>query len=82
MLRHGAVIVFKQDCPPEQAAAALERIADCLDLPEEVTEYEFTPESEGRATQQVAGSHQRPFKMADKVQEFDDQYGGPVWYIP
>lgn len=70
MTRHGAVLVFRKGVTPEQAAAALERIRDVIEVPPAVRDW----------TRESAPS--RPFRMADKVHEFDDEWGGPVWYVP
>ena len=61
MKRHGAVIVFKKGTPPEEAAAALTRIAKVLD---------------------TQGKPLRLATFRDRVQEFDDDSGGPVGYSP
>jgi hypothetical protein len=74
MKRFGAVLVFKPGFSAERAAEALELIRDHLALPDSTPVYEETP------TGFVVG-HKR-FEMADKVREFDDDEGGPVWYVP
>lgn len=80
MIRHGALLVFKRGVTPEQAAAALESIREVLDLPAETTEYTDDQRAAGRF--RAVRPSRRPFEMRDKVSEFDDDWGGPVWYIP
>ena len=68
MKRLGVVLVFHADVTKEEAAAALAKIADVVD------EGEWYPASKNH-----------PAKAKDfeaRVQEYDDEYGGPVWYIP
>lgn len=83
--RIGTVLVFKEGVSPEEAASALQQIADVLDLPSEVTVYEY---ADGRNTDnstrggRVTGSHKRPYNYQDSLHEFDDEFGGPTWYVP
>ena len=78
--RHGAVLVFKEGVTPSKAASALKKIADVLDLPKE--SFRTVEVGRNRNGQRRVAFRPAPFKMADKVHEFDDEYGGPVWYIP
>jgi len=71
MKRLGAVIVFNPDVDEDEAAALLEKIVDDLDVPSEAIRYHSPP---------WATKH--PFEAVDLVNEFDDDMGGPVWYIP
>lgn len=80
MTRHGTLLVFKEGTTPDQAAAALEKIREVLDLPAETTEY--TQDQAATARFRAVRPTRRPFVMRDKVIEFDDEWGGPVWYIP
>jgi hypothetical protein len=75
MKRIGTVLVFKKDVSPEEAAKALEQIREVLDLPEKSFKMEILPGKRCR-------THEVPFTMPDKIEEYDDEYGGPVWYIP
>lgn len=78
MKRLGAVIVFHPDVDEEHAAAALERIRHVLDIPE--TAYEYKRVS---GKDHVIKAQEVPFDIENHmIEEFDDEYGGPVWYIP
>tara|TARA_Y100000034_G_scaffold1017_1_gene1277 strand:+ start:4434 stop:4670 length:237 start_codon:yes stop_codon:yes gene_type:complete len=68
--RHGAVLVFKRGVTPHQAAAALKKIADVLDIPER--SFTFTRD----------GNISTRFHFTDLVNDFDERDGGPVWYVP
>ena len=74
MERLGAVLTFKSHVSKEEAVKALEKIADLIDLPDK--SYEII-EKDGRNSYEAC-----PFKIEHKVNKFDDEYGGPVWYIP
>jgi hypothetical protein len=76
--RLGTVLVFKEGVSKEEAAQHLARIAEVLDLPKSVTDYVPIGPPGGRRVKGV----QRAFKVPDIINEFDDEYGGPVWYIP
>lgn len=91
MKRHGAVVVFKPGITPREAANALERIADVLDLPSE--SYVTVPAGPASASLYLPDGTEVPtdrrvklvgreFEMIDKINEFDDDIGGPVWYVP
>ena len=87
MKRHGAVVVFKEGVTPREAANALAKIADVLDLPE--NSIKMVPcgttqvSVRGRTVKKdVVNMVREPFEMIDKINEFDDDWGGPVWYIP
>ena len=75
MKRIGTILVFKKEVTAEQAAAALEKIAEVLDLPEETNKLVELP---GK----MCTYETIPFEMVHKINVFDDEYGGPVWYIP
>jgi len=88
MQRHGSVIVFKPGTTPEEAAKALEKIAEVLDLPEKGHDRvdagmvdDHLPDGRVRKVRAVT-CRERPFKFTDLVREYDDEYGGPVFYIP
>lgn len=59
MKRYGTVFSFKKGVTAKQAAEALAKIADVIDLDGYVDP-----------------------KIEARVKEYDDRYGGPVWYIP
>tara|TARA_Y100000310_G_C20569762_1_gene757393 strand:+ start:675 stop:929 length:255 start_codon:yes stop_codon:yes gene_type:complete len=84
MTRHGTVLVFREDVTPAEAARALERIRDVLSLPD--FSYDIVPTGEMVEVQGITKerhtTQERSFDMADMIQEFDDDMGGPVWYIP
>lgn len=86
MKRIGAVITFKPEVTEPEAARALRSIGFLLDTPETVSK----PSDEVQ-TALDAGSTVRynpgqwidvRFHHIDLVREFDDDFGGPVWYIP
>jgi len=77
--RNGAVITFKYGVSREEAIAALRTIKHLLDVPAEITDYSKTEVRDG---QRWAIPVKRPYTGKDLVKEFDDEYGGPVWYIP
>jgi hypothetical protein len=76
MKRIGTVLVFREGVSPEEAAKALEKIREILDLPEKTSRMVVNPD--GRTCHFV----EIPFEMVHKVEEYDDECGGPVWYIP
>lgn len=76
MKRIGCVLVFREGLTPEEAAAELEKIRGALELPEKTPHY--IPNDKQRS---LAVDWQ-PFQMVDKIEHFDDEQGGPVWYIP
>lgn len=68
MKRIGMVLVFNEDVSKEQAAAALAKIADVLD---------------GAAWYPAAKSNPPSAKdILPRINEFNDDHGGPVWYCP
>lgn len=77
----GCVLVFREGLSKEDAVRALNSISHVLQLP--ATTY--GTEDTGQRTQygqKVVRSVTRPFRMADKIHEFNPEHGGPVWYIP
>lgn len=72
MKRIGTVLVFREDVTAEEAAAALTKIADVLELPDTIAHLK---KPENRLTYSM-------FVMADLITEYDDDNGSPVWYIP
>lgn len=77
--RCGAVVVFKDGVTQAEAIAALKTIKHLLDVPTEITDYSKTEIRDG---QRWAVPVKRPYSGKDLVKEFDNEYGGPVWYIP
>ncbi len=86
MNRLGTVLTFKPEVTKEEAARALRSISFLLVTPETISR----PTAEVRAALD-AGQTVRyqpsewadsPFDYSDLVHEFDDDWGGPVWYIP
>ena len=67
MKQLGTVLVFKAGVSKEAATAALKSIAPLLD---DGYAAEFDP---------VAKKYQR---RRFALHEFDNKYGGPVWYVP
>jgi hypothetical protein len=86
--RYGALLVFRDGVTPQEAAAALERIRDVLDLPAESTKY--LPEGPVVGRNPRTGGNvrvpsipvKRPFQMIDKIQAFNPDWGWPTWYVP
>ena len=68
MNRIGALLIFHPDVTDEEATAALEKIKDVLDLPSMTYDWDKKKE--------------KPFEMSSQIQEFDDEWGHPAWYIP
>lgn len=76
MRRYGAVIRFREDVSPEEAAQALAAIADKIDLPS------FTYDGPHRFKKiDLAGAPVRE-RARLLLHKYDDENGGPVWYIP
>ena len=66
MKRLGSVLVFKRGVSKKQAEVALRKIQDVL---QEKSHIKYD-------------EHDRPVRCSFVVNEFDERYGGPVWYIP
>ena len=79
MKRIGTVLTFKPAVTEEEAARALQSISFLLDLPTSTPEPNYFINDDGR---KCVSYTSRPFAHADLVNEFDDDIGGPVWYIP
>ncbi len=86
MKRIGTVLTFKPEVTEEEAARALRSISFLLDTPEEIPQANSEVQAAIDAGQTVRYRSEqwstRPFTFADLVTEFDDDWGGPVWYIP
>lgn len=69
MKRFGAVIVFRRHVSEAEAAQALHQLTTLIET--------------GPGTP-VPGSpgNFNPPSGSDRLEEFDDRYGGPVWYVP
>ena len=70
MKRFGSVLVFKAGITKAQATAALKKIEALLDLPSQsyvIRDHKYVVV---------------PFTLDRNVNEFDDECGGPVWYVP
>ena len=86
MNRIGTVLTFKPTVSEEEAARALRSIAFLLDTPETVNR----PTAAVRAALDAGTTvryqpnewSEQPFDHSDLVHKFDDEFGGPVWYIP
>jgi hypothetical protein len=74
----GSVIVFKPHVGREEAAKALESIADVLEVPER--SFDMVPV--GDPNDRRVNMKERPFEFGDYLNEFDPSWGGPTWYIP
>jgi len=77
MKRFGTVLKFKKGVTREQAAQALAKISDLIELRKSVVEM-----PKGRTVARLEHCIERPATINDEVHEYDDEYGGPVWYIP
>ena len=83
--RYGAVIVFKQGVTEEQIAKAMNALKDVIEVPETVEEPIRQTRAQGYkgpGAAKIIGYNKVPFTWRHLVQKYDDQYGGPVWYIP
>lgn len=83
--RYGAVIVFKEGVTEEQIAKAMNALKDVLDIPSEVEEPIYQTKEQGYrglGARAITDYKKVPFQWRHLVQKYDDQYGGPVWYIP
>ncbi len=76
MKRLGTVLVFKPGVSKVEAAKALASLKRVLEVPEKSHDY-VGPVGRG-----LASYKERPFVFNDLVHEYDDEWGGPVWYIP
>ncbi len=82
-IKYGTVLVFKRGVTKAQAAEALMKIRDVIELPEPGSKrLEFPPGWPANAACAHENMIERPWKIQDEIEEFDDEYGGPVWYLP
>ena len=68
MKRFGSVLVFKRGVTKKQAEAALKKIQDVLADDYWIKDFD------------IKTGHGEKAKFI--VNEFDDKWGGPVWYLP
>jgi hypothetical protein len=84
----GSVIVFKPCVGREEAAKALESIADVLEVPERSFDMVPVGDPNDRRVNMYGNVvvqrslKERPFEFGDYLNEFDPSWGGPTWYIP
>ena len=78
--RIGSVIVFKAGVSPAQAAKALEALRDVLDLP--ATSYRPVYVTTPRGERGVPRYETVPFKTEHLLNEYEEDHGSPVWYVP
>ena len=67
MIKRAALIYFEDWVTDEEAREAIESIANVIKAP---VEYDYK--------KQVG--IKKP--VGEYVEEYDDEFGGPVWYIP
>ncbi len=72
MIKHAAVVPFKDGVSEEEARAALESIADVIEL----------PYCSGFGQKVIDAAERAEVTVGDHVKAFDDEWGTPVWYIP
>lgn len=76
--RMGVLLTFKPEVTREQAEKALAGLKGLVD--EKIT----YPHTKPYQTRRIA-DYNRPERTADPakhIETYDDNYGGPVWYIP
>ncbi len=69
MKRIGTVLVFKKGATKEEVTNALLMIESVLD-------------QDTLGSKSDDGPAELKVRIKDRIHEFDDGYGGPVWYIP
>ena len=80
MKRLGCLLRFKAGITKAQAGEVLRYLQETgvLDLPEQTQVPHYFTEHGRRFVRYT----ERPFVTTDLVQEYYDEVGGPVWYIP
>jgi len=68
--RIGCLLVFKKHVTVEEATSMLTFLMQFLDVPATVCDPPYHHHTERR------------FVAEDLIEHFDDEDGGPVWYIP
>lgn len=79
MKRIGTVLTFKSGVTRVEAARALRSIGAVLETPQTVPVPNYFTNDEGR---KCVSYTTKNFRHSDLLEEFDDEWGGPVWYIP
>lgn len=79
MKRLGAVLVFRTGVDREKAAKALEAMKDLLELPDTAHEPVYFTQNGQKRVRYNPVPHDIKKHL---LQEFDDRFGSPVWYIP
>ena len=83
MTRHGTVLVFKSGVTREQIAAAIQSIAPVLD-----PDYHLSPAKLAEYHSRAVNAVTRPDELTGEpltlaiVNSFEEEHGGPVWYVP
>jgi hypothetical protein len=77
--RCGSLVIFKPGVTKEQAARALELLREVADFPAESSVPVSVPCERGR---RAVRYDKVPFKTEHIVNEYDDKYGSPCFYIP
>jgi hypothetical protein len=79
MKRIGTVLTFKPGVTRVEAARALRSIGSLLDTPTATPVPRYFKNDEGR---KCVSYDTKSFRHNDLLNNFDDAWGGPVWYIP
>jgi hypothetical protein len=79
MKRIGTVLTFKSGVTRVEAARALRSIGSLLDTPTATPVPRYFTNDEGR---KCVSYDTKSFRHNDLLNNFDDDWGGPVWYIP
>jgi hypothetical protein len=75
-IRHGTVLIFAEGIDPEVAERALLRLVeDGVLSNDHFLEYPKGPD--GRTDHSA-----EPKKVYFRIEEFNDDFSGPVWYVP
>ncbi len=76
--RLASVIRFKKGVTQAQAAKALASIAEVLDFPEKTAKPHYFKKD----GQNMVRYEDVPFEPAHAVNEYEEEYGHPVFYVP
>ena len=86
MKRIGTILIFQPNVTKAEAAMALNGIGHLLVLPKRVSGPKAAVQARLDAGETVRYRREdwqeRDFRMTDKIEEFDDEWGFPVWYVP
>ena len=77
--RLGTVLTFKPGVTKVEAARALRSIGAVLATPTTTPVPHYFKNDEGR---KCVSYNSKKFRHNDLLNEFNDDWGGPVWYIP